>query len=693
MLRQKGLTDKLLLLGIDGLDPRFTKKMIEEGRMPNTQKLLARGAAREDLMLLGAMPTITPPMWATLGTGAYPMTHGIEDFYISAPGQVEVSLGAFFSKFCKAEPLWNVTAQAGKKTLVWHWPGGAWPPTIDSDNLMMVDGTSPGNIGMVYATRDIDTALIASENCPQLAYMPYSTVTSKLEGDESLKVPSFPVKSGKWDERMQRVFEQFKEGLGFNGYEATKEDVKIKFAMDGSMMWILADFPIAASLSPITVPKDWHIDIPQGAKEFTLVYGKGKEKRPALILQNTDGQYDRVVIYSDKQTVEPLTILERDVFTDHVPDTIMRRNGTCQVFRNMRLLELAEDGSYVRIWASKAIDCNDDSVWYPKELFQDIKQHFGPPHPTGQMGSHDRDLVLKCVHEQWARSADWQADCLQYMMDEKDMDVIFSHYHGPDLQGHNYMKYLKERDTSVFSEMEVREFAEATYALTDHYIGRFLPYLDQGWTILVFSDHALVCPEQTPHILGDNGSVNLEFFQDKGYTVLKQDENGTLLPEIDWSQTTAVQVRSNSIYINLKGRDPQGIVDPHDKYELEERIITDLYNYRDETTGHRIIALALHNKDAVLLGLGGPDGADIVFWVHENYVLDHGNSLSTACGYANTSVSPIFMAAGPGIKENYVIERYIREVDIAPTAAVLLGVDIPAQCEGAPAYQIFTEKL
>ena len=43
MLRQKGLTDKLLLLGIDGLDPRFTKKMIEEGRMPNTQKLLARG--------------------------------------------------------------------------------------------------------------------------------------------------------------------------------------------------------------------------------------------------------------------------------------------------------------------------------------------------------------------------------------------------------------------------------------------------------------------------------------------------------------------------------------------------------------------------------------------------------------------------------------------------------------------------
>ena len=30
----------------------------------------------------------------------------------------------------------------------------------------------------------------------------------------------------------------------------------------------------------------------------------------------------------------------------------------------------------------------------------------------------------------------------------------------------------------------------------------------------------------------------------------------------------------------------------------------------------------------------------------------------------------------------------IREVDVAPTAAVLLDVDMPAQCEGAPVYQI-----
>jgi len=30
----------------------------------------------------------------------------------------------------------------------------------------------------------------------------------------------------------------------------------------------------------------------------------------------------------------------------------------------------------------------------------------------------------------------------------------------------------------------------------------------------------------------------------------------------------------------------------------------------------------------------------------------------------------------------------IREIDVAPTVATLLGVDMPAQCEGAPVYQI-----
>ena len=127
----------------------------------------------------------------------------------------------------------------------------------------------------------------------------------------------------------------------------------------------------------------------------------------------------------------------------------------------------------------------------------------------------------------------------------------------------------------------------------------------------------------------------------------------------------------------------------------EEEIMTALYGYQDKETHKRVVALALRRQDAVVLGLGGeyPQCGDIIYFMAQGYNYDHGDSLSTVRGFADTSVSPIFIAAGAGIKEGYTIERYIRQVDIAPTMAILGGVRFPAQCEGAPAYQIFTEEI
>ena len=116
--------------------------------------------------------------------------------------------------------------------------------------------------------------------------------------------------------------------------------------------------------------------------------------------------------------------------------------------------------------------------------------------------------------------------------------------------------------------------------------------------------------------------------------------------------------------------------------------MTDLYALRHPETGHRMIALALRNKDAVLLGYGGPNCGDICFWTAEGYNMDHGDSLSTTVGYADTSVGPIFIAAGRGIKCGRETTRIIRQVDVAPTLAFLGGVRVPDECEGAPVYQI-----
>ena len=111
---------KIIVVGVDGMDPRLAKTYLNQGKMPNLAMLLQNGAAREDLVMLGAVPTITPPQWTTLATGAYPGTHGITDFWNQHPDKLDTLIYSLDSRNCKAEQLWNVTAQFGKKTLVWH---------------------------------------------------------------------------------------------------------------------------------------------------------------------------------------------------------------------------------------------------------------------------------------------------------------------------------------------------------------------------------------------------------------------------------------------------------------------------------------------------------------------------------------------------------------------------------------------
>ena len=60
---RKALTDNVIVLGVDGFEPSLAKKFMDQGKMPNLKKFVERGAARADLTLLGAMPTVTPPMW------------------------------------------------------------------------------------------------------------------------------------------------------------------------------------------------------------------------------------------------------------------------------------------------------------------------------------------------------------------------------------------------------------------------------------------------------------------------------------------------------------------------------------------------------------------------------------------------------------------------------------------------------
>ncbi len=118
--------------------------------------------------------------------------------------------------------------------------------------------------------------------------------------------------------------------------------------------------------------------------------------------------------------------------------------------------------------------------------------------------------------------------------------------------------------------------------------------------------------------------------------------------------------------------------------------MTHLLSAKSPMTGMRVVQLALRNKDAVLLGMGGPKCGDIVYMAAEGYTMDHADSLSTVDGYYDTSCMSIFAACGGGIEQDFRTPRVVHHVDVAPSIAALFGIRVPAQCEGAPIYQILS---
>ena len=672
---RKPLSEKVLVLGIDGMDPRLSLYHMEQGYMPNLKKLLERGASGKDLILLGGMPTITPPMWTTLATGAYPMTHGITDFWRQDPDHLDVLNYNLDSRLCRAEQLWNITAEAGKKTLVMHWPGSSWPPTSNSENLYVIDGTNPEGICMATGEVGEEYIAIGSKDISTITYKPKAGATQMLCVVTDLEME-----------------ESATEGPDLAA--ATSSVIRFpRFEPDPVEGTTMTKVDLDASLSPIKDAENWDIEIPQDAKEMTILFSHGLTRRPALITKNDAGVYDTLTIYKNKKAEQPIVSMKKGDFVEGVLDEAIKKDVTYQAVRNMRLLEVAEDASIVRMWISAAVNIHDDSVFSPKSLHDEIIENVGYPMPVSNVGSHDKQLVQECMMENWSRTMRWWADAIHYMIEKKDVEVVFSQIHNDDAQKHNMISVYKEQ--SKFRALPMEDYDEFFIGISkqnDYYIGRFLHLLDEGWSIILVSDHGLLVSEENMSKYNPQIFLDLWFMREWGYTEVIYTEDGKPTAEIDWSKTRAIASRMNSIWINLKGRNEFGIVEPEDKYALEAEIIAKLYSLRDEK-GRAIISLALRNKDAVLLGLGGPECGDIVVFQAEQNLMDHGDSLSTFVGLQNTSVSPIFVAAGAGIKENFTTDRIIREVDVAPTVAALLGVRMPDQCEGAVVHQILSEEF
>lgn len=182
-------------------------------------------------------------------------------------------------------------------------------------------------------------------------------------------------------------------------------------------------------------------------------------------------------------------------------------------------------------------------------------------------------------------------------------------------------------------------------------------------------------------------SVKLSSRERSGYKVAEIYRN------IDWTRTRAYpEGGTNMIRINLKGREPKGIVEPGEEYEkLVDDIVHRLKNITEPETGSNL-DITVFKRDEIYQGNYANHGPDIAFFIDKCIPVTYGNQNSewTEPPYSGWHVRQgVFMAYGPDIRSSGEKLEGLRVYDITPTVLHLFGLPIPDDMDGKVLSEIF----
>lgn len=114
---QGGPGTRLVVLGIDGLDSRIVRKLVEQGKLPTFARLYREGATGTVRNSELGVPPVSPPIWTTYATGVVPEAHGIRGFVVKEGGGVRL----YRSLDCQVPAAWEIFTQAGRSAGVVNW--------------------------------------------------------------------------------------------------------------------------------------------------------------------------------------------------------------------------------------------------------------------------------------------------------------------------------------------------------------------------------------------------------------------------------------------------------------------------------------------------------------------------------------------------------------------------------------------
>jgi len=169
--------------------------------------------------------------------------------------------------------------------------------------------------------------------------------------------------------------------------------------------------------------------------------------------------------------------------------------------------------------------------------------------------------------------------------------------------------------------------------------------------------------------------------------------------DVDWSRSRAYSFGRSvgPIYVNVKGREPQGIVNPGREYEeVREEIAALAEEFTDPRTGRKLVGCVLRRED-IYSGPYVDQAPDLILLPAAEKdkffgLADFGSNqmVQTIYRYSGMHLdNGLLIMMGPQIERQAKLDN-ASIVDLAPTILYAMGVPIPQDMDGRPLVEVFT---
>jgi predicted AlkP superfamily phosphohydrolase/phosphomutase len=501
---------KVIVIGIDGMDPRLSESMMREGLLPNLARLRGDGGFSP---LGTSIPPQSPVAWANFINGAGPGSHGIFDFIHRHP---ERQVAPFYSA---AEPI---PGEGGWEVEDYKIPLDFWP----------YDHKPPRTV-------------LRRQGTPFWDYLDEAGVPSTFY-DLPSNYPASPSKCG---------HHRCICGMGTPDMRGSPGEYQL---FEENAPAGVAQEPAGGGTRSRIVFENETARIRIVGPENSLL------KAPAPVAYPLRVHRDRLANAAVVQTADKRLVLKagqwsqwtRLEFTLSTPSLLPSK--TVSGIVRFYLQEVAPN---FRLYVSPInIDPRAPGVPIsePGSFVTDVAGALGPFSTTGFQEDHkarrngvfdDEEYLKQATHVLEERFA-----LFDHAVQNYDDGLLFFYFSSSDLQSHMFWWTGGEPHPSRPPAEAAKCFGyiRSLYRQLDKKIGDLYDRYGSSATVIVMSDHGFAN-------FGWQFNLN-SWLRDWGF--IKPFECSSILRDADWSRTRAYGLGINGLYLNLKGRERDGCVEP-----------------------------------------------------------------------------------------------------------------------------------